>query len=200
MRNASLFLAAVVLASIVAGCGPINSLQALYTKDDKVFEEALLGIWQYKAPESDEDKNARWTFEKSGNNYSYNFCGTSIERKACLRAQARLVRLGGAIFVDFEGDTRDHDEASKNESMPFPIIPTHMIGRIWIEKDTVRIHMLEDGWINKHIKEGKFALAYTITDGETVLTAKTEELRKFAQDHADDEEAFSGSVELVRAK
>jgi hypothetical protein len=199
MKRTPLLLAAAALASILAGCGPINSLQPLYTKEDKVFEETLLGEWRPKSPENDEDKKARWTFEKSGNEYFYTLCMTTIEKKGCLRAQARLVRLGGALFVDFEGDTRD-DDASKITNMPFPIISTHMIGRIWIEKDAFRIRMFEDDWINKHIKEGKFALAYTTTDGGTVLTAKTEDLRKFAQDHADDEVAFSGSFELVRAK
>jgi hypothetical protein len=200
MKRTALLLVAAALASILAGCGPINSLQPLYTKEDKVFEGTLLGEWQPKSPENDEDKKARWTFEKSGNEYFYTFCMTTIEKKGCLRAQARLVRLGGAIFVDFEGDTRDDEEASKIESMPFPIISTHMIGRIWIEKDAVRIHMLEDSWVDKRIKEGKFALTYTTADGGTVLTAKTEDLRQFAQDRADDEEAFSGSFELVRAK
>jgi len=199
MKRTALLLVAAALASILAGCGPINSLQPLYTKEDKVFEETLLGEWQPKAPENDEDMKARWTFEKSGKEYFYTFCITTIEKKGCLRAQARLVRLGGGLFVDFEGDTRD-DDASKITSMPFPIISTHMIGRIWIEKDAIRIRMLEDDWVNKRIKEGKFALTHTTTDGGTVLTAKTEDLRKFAQDHADDEEAFSGSFELVRAK
>src|SRR5260370_7188859 len=110
MKRTALLLLTTALASILASCGPINSLQALYTKEDKAFEETLLGDWQPKAPENDEDKKARWTFEKSGNEYFYTFCMTTIEKKGCMRAQARLVRLGTPPFVTFEGEPINHNE------------------------------------------------------------------------------------------
>src|SRR5260370_8327892 len=101
MKRTALLLLTTALASILASCGPINSLQALYTKEDKAFEETLLGDWQPKAPENDEDKKARWTFENSGNEYFYTFSMPTIEKKDCMRAQARLVRSALSHFRAF---------------------------------------------------------------------------------------------------
>src|SRR5260370_34843804 len=94
MKRTALLLLATALASILASCGPINSPQALYTKEDKAFEEPLLGDWQPKAPENDEDKKARWTFETSGNEYFYTFCMMTIEEERGIRAQERLALCG----------------------------------------------------------------------------------------------------------
>ncbi len=200
MKKIAFLLILIAMSQILAACAPIDSLQALYTTDDKAFEESLLGKWQIKEAESDDDKKARWIFERSADEKSYSLCLTSIEKKGCLLAKARLVRLGGAFFVDFEGDTDDDRLASGNGFVPFPVVSTHMIGRIWIDKDVFRIHLLKDDWVKQQIKSGKFTLPYVDVDGRPILTAKTEELRKFAQEHMEDQEAFSQDWELVRVK
>src|SRR5207247_1799939 len=46
MRSPALFLAMVVLASIVAGCAPENSLFPIYTKEESLFNERLIGVWR----------------------------------------------------------------------------------------------------------------------------------------------------------
>jgi hypothetical protein len=185
---------------MLAGCAPMDSLQSLYTPDDKIFEEGLLGTWQPKAPESDEDKNSRWIFERSGDENSYAVSLTSVDKKGRLLAKARLVRLGNTLFVDFMGDMDDDRWSSGTGVAPYPVIPTHMIGRIWIDRDSFRIRLLDDQWVKKQIKSGKFALPYIEVEAEQILTAKTEELRKFALAYAEDQDAFSNNLEFIRAK
>ncbi len=46
MRSSALFLATVVWASIVAGCAPENSLFPIYTKEESLFNERLIGVWR----------------------------------------------------------------------------------------------------------------------------------------------------------
>ena len=46
MRSPALFLATVVLASIVAGCAPENSLFPICTKEESLFNERLIGVWR----------------------------------------------------------------------------------------------------------------------------------------------------------
>jgi hypothetical protein len=185
---------------MLAGCAPMDSLQPLYTPDDKIFEQGLLGTWQPKEPESNEDKNSRWIFQRSSDENSYAVSLTSVDKKGCLLAKARLVRLGNTLFVDFMGDM-DNDRWSSDAGVaPYPVVQTHMIGRIWIDKDSFRIRLLDDQWVKKQIKSGKFALPHIEVESEQILIAKTEELRKFAQAFAEDQEAFSDNWEFIRAK
>src|SRR5260370_10907054 len=46
MRRTAFFLVTVVLATIVAGCAPEDSLFPLYTKDESLFNERLIGAWR----------------------------------------------------------------------------------------------------------------------------------------------------------
>src|SRR5260370_34617850 len=46
MRRTAFFLVTVVLATIVAGCAPEDSLFPLYTKDESLFNERLIGVWR----------------------------------------------------------------------------------------------------------------------------------------------------------
>ena len=80
------------------------------------------------------------------------------------------------------------------------MISTHMMGRIWLTKDSLEIHFLKDDWVKAQVKAGAFPLANVDVEGSPILTAKTDDLRKFMQAHADDQEALSENYSLVRQK
>jgi hypothetical protein len=50
------------------------------------------------------------------------------------------------------------------------------------------------------VKAGTFSLAHLDADGGMILTAGTEDLRKFMQAHAEDKDALSENFELKRIK
>ena len=75
-----------------------------------------------------------------------------------------------------------------------------MLGRIWLEDNALRIHFLSDAWVKKQVKAGKFPLAHLDMNGGQLLTAGTDDLRKFMQAHADDNEALSENFECARVK
>jgi hypothetical protein len=75
-----------------------------------------------------------------------------------------------------------------------------MIGRIWLEQDTMQIHLLDDEWVKKQTEAGTFSLAHLNLDSDQILTAQTQDLRQFVQAHADDIEALSVIYKLIRAK
>lgn len=64
-----------LLAALLAGCVPVMSLHPLYTDEDVIFEEKLLGTWL-------DDSNDTWTFERiSEFHESYALTFTDYEGK-----------------------------------------------------------------------------------------------------------------------
>jgi hypothetical protein len=84
--------------------------------------------------------------------------------------------------------------------MPFPVMSVHVMGRVWLGKDRLEIHFLKDDWVKEHIKAGSFPLSQLGENGDVILTASTDELRKFMQEHAEDENALSENYKFVREK
>jgi len=195
---------AFLLASsvLLCGCAPVDSFFPLYKPEDKAFEPGLIGVWKLpdKDAKSKDDKDSRWTFRRSADQDFYDFKWGTVRAKGGFLSKARLVRLGSALFIDFEGDSENKGLNSKDTLMPFPAVSVHMMGRIWLEGDTLRIHFLKDDWVNTQIEAGSFPLAHVGTGGDVLLTASTDELRKFMQDHADDAEALSNNYSFQRTK
>jgi hypothetical protein len=189
----------IALALLLGGCGPANSLYALYDSDDAVSEDHLLGSWQPVVTDPhDLEKDERWIFAASKNHKFYAFRGGTIGEKGAYVAQARLVRLGNNLFIDFAGESEE--ETTKDSVIPFPMIATHMIGRVWLAKDTMQIHFLNEDWVKKQAEAGAFSLPHLNVDGSQIITAQTVDLRKFIEAHADDKEALSVNYDFVRAK
>jgi hypothetical protein len=76
------------------------------------------------------------------------------------------VRLGNNPFIDFEGDSQNLDDATKSGNViSYPSITTHMIRRIWLEKDTLLIRFLGDDGVKKQVKAGSLSLAHLDING-----------------------------------
>lgn len=198
MKNKFLFAMIVLGSSLMAGCVPVNSLFALYTSNDKLFDPNLIGEWKQTPETASDSENMRWVFLRQGDSNVYKTSLVALGKRGGFLAKGRLVPLGNAMFVDFEADADSIDDGET--AVPFPFIESHMIGRIWIEKDKVRIHFLNDDWVKKQLKDGQLTLAHAGPANDPVLNAPTPELRKFAVEHADDKEAFSENYELSRVK
>src|SRR6267142_1824262 len=103
---------------------------------------------------------------------------------AALLAAAVLL-LGGCspikCFADFEPGPAFPEGP---QDLPYPRIDAHAIARIWLDKDDLRIRFLDEKWALNQIHEGKFTLSHFEAPTALVVTARTEELRKFAAEHA----------------
>ncbi len=192
----------IALLLLLNGCAPVDSFFPLYLPEDSAFDNRLIGNWQPVVTDADSsEKDSRWFITKSKEEKFYDFKWGAVGAKGGFVAKVRLVQLASNLFIDFEGDDGAIDSAEKSDSIvPFPIISTHMLGRVWLEKDTLRIQFLSDDWVKKQVKAGTFSLAHVDQKGGSIVTAQTEELRKFMQAHADDTDALSEKYEFVRVK
>jgi hypothetical protein len=183
MQRLKWIAAHAVIAALLAGCSPVKSLFPLFTKDDAYFDGNLVGEWkatQDKNQSGDPDSasvNERWVFLKSKDSFSYDCSQIELGKKGSVQSTARLVRLGHDLFVDF-GPGPQYPEGASD--MSFPEVDAHVFARIWVA--------------------GKFQLPFVEAPGDFVLTANTQELRKFVEQHTADKDAFSDNYRLIRVK
>ena len=200
MFKTSSLVATLVLVSVLTSCAPQDSLFPLFTQQDKLFDKQLLGEWQIRT-QTDAEQNPGETpafviFSPGKYENSYDVKIPKFnEVGGTLHATAHLARLGAYLFIDLE--TPDTD---KFPDIPYPAIEGHVFGRLVLGGDTARIDFLNNDWVTKQVNAGKLGLAYVDGPSSTVLSADTAELRKFALEHAEDNEAFSESYILSRHK
>lgn len=68
------------------------------------------------------------------------------------------------------------------------------------QKDSLELPCLGDDGVKGRMKAGRFPLPHLGENGDLILPAGTEELRKFMQGHAEDKEALAEESKLVREK
>ena len=166
------------LALASAGCDePVKSVNPIYTEMDVVFEPRLLGTWA-----ENNNKDGGLVLLKKGED-AYRVL--TAEGGAF---DGRLVRLGAHLYLDvvWVGD-RDDDLS----------IPAHLIFRIELKGDTLRMAMLEAGRL-KGLAELGIVNPEHLARNSDVLTATTRELQELIALHGDDGSAFADFEEFRR--
>lgn len=203
MKRAMLTSMLTALALLFSSCVPVMSLLPYYTDSDKLFDGNLVGEWRVVPDRSqtDEgsasDENQRWIFQKTKDQTTYDAWQMELGKSVLGRSTATLVKLGDALFLDLgPGD----DASDGPHDLRYPTVDAHLIARVWIEKNEVKMRFLDVEWVLDQVHAGKFPLARVETPNGLILTASTEELRKFLSVHADDKEAFAVETHLVRVQ
>lgn len=179
-------IAALALALTLAGCVP--SLQPLYTEKDTVFDPALVGMWE-------KDKEL-WTLRAAaGGAYQLTVKPDSGPPASF---QAHLVQLDSSRFLDLYPD----EPETGNDFYQFHLIRAHSISRLVLDGDTLRVAMLQDGWLKTMLAEGKLQIAHEFVgpDRDLLLTAPTPQLQALVRRYAGDVKAFSDPAEYRRVK
>ncbi len=200
MKRYVFSVATIALVLLLAGCGPASTLFPLFVRGDAEFDERLLGDWrmQNDASFTHGAKSERMVFRKSADGKEYEVTLFDFDETGVnLALTAHIVRLGNFTFIDFGTPNLDK---RKFREVPFPIIEGHLFGRIYLEKSSARFELLNDEWVKEQAKAGMLSLPTVQTAYGLVISAPTEELRKFALEHAEDTQAFSDAYSLSRTK
>jgi hypothetical protein len=184
MKRIWMILIGLGAALIFTGCAP--SLHPFFTEENVVFNDALLGAWI-------NDSGEKCTFTRSGANH-YELLYVD---EAAARFDARLIELGGVTYLDLFPKIPDND----NGLYLAHLVPSHMLARVTIGKDSISIAMMDADWLKGLSDQNKFALAHErVDDGGIVLTASTRELQAFVLKHADGKEVFGDTDVFHRLK
>jgi hypothetical protein len=186
-------------------------LNPLFTGDDVVFDEKLLGTWLEDA----NDPGRFWEFarfEESSAEGLREILEGGFERIYRLNwtdgeghkgsFAACLVKLGERRFLDIFPDQFPSGE-SNPEKMKLPLtamffLRCHMFVRVDSLGDQLKVHAIDDDGFKKFVEAEPKAVTYATTEGGSVLTASSKELQAFVTKYVDDERLFTVDMTLTR--
>ncbi len=187
-----------LLAALLGGCVPVMSLHSLYTKENVVFEEKLLGTW-VDDPNSPE---TTWEFnriEEPKNAYRLVLSDKDGQKGSFV---AHLVKLENSLFLDvfpdeFPCDTEDPNKIDWLYNVFF-LVPVHTFIKIDSIGPQLKMRLTDDDKMEELLKEDPNAVKHMSIEDRFILTASTEELQAFVLKYADDSRVFPDEIVLNR--
>ncbi len=206
-------LAFYFLAILLAGCVPVVSLHPLFTKENLVFDEKLVGTWVKDV----NDPEVTWEFSRLDETAAVGLLEpwrdeiTKFYRLAITDEEnhkgsfaACLVKLGDRLFLDVFAD-RFPEGGQDAEKMQFAynaffFLPVHTFIRVDSLGEQLTIHVTDDDRFKEMIQAEPTAVRHEIIDDRPVLTASTKELQEFVAKFAGDERLFPNDLTLQRKR
>ena len=213
----------------MAGCVPVMSLHPLYTEQDVVFEEKLLGLWR-------DDRNgpeAIWKFKRpdeSKKEYELIFSDKEGQKGIF---EAHLVKLNERLFLDVYPKEYpcDLEDANKTEWYYNAVFLARLhtfikidcieslqeAGKCLLEGEQMdanslknlsadydsilKLRLTDDEEFKKLLEQDPNAIKHEkIENNGVILTASTSELQEFVLKYADGEKLFTDVKVLLRRK
>jgi hypothetical protein len=187
-----------VLAVLLGGCVPVLSLHPLYTDNDVVPENKLLGVWV----DDPNSPKTTWEFksiDEPKNAYKLIFSDEEGKKGSFV---ARVVKLKSRLFLDvYPSDLPS--EANDPNKMDWPynsffLIPAHTFLRIDSIEPQLKMWLMLQSKLKDLLKEEPDVVKHTSVGDRLILTASTKELQAFILKYAGDERVFTDEVKLVR--
>ena len=181
----------LVAAAWLGGCTCAGSLRPLESDETLAFTADLNGTW---VSEDKDSKDKEYFLIESAGGGAY--CVTKLAEDKKLKDvyDLSLVQAGGYTFFDVAfRETRDGQ--TSESAYDIGVLPIHLIGRIWVEGDTLRLGPLDYEWIKKMTSSGALKLPFVEHHQEDdhliLLTAESDKLVEFVRQYAEDPDAFS---------
>lgn len=177
----------IILGAVffIAACVP--SLNPLYTEQDLMFDDSLIGVW------IDKETGETWSFSKCGK-MEYTLHYTAEDgRKG--EFSARLVRLDDKMFLDM---VPVKPGFLQNDYYQSHFIATHTFAHIAQKGTTVQVSMLEPRCLKDLLAANPAAIKHETIGGELVLSSPPKETQKFLLANLSTSGAFSPPMELTR--
>lgn len=187
-----------LLAALLGGCLPVLSLHPLYTEENTVFEEKLLGTWL----EDPNKPEAAWKFKRIEEpNNAYNLLLSDEEsRKGSF--VVHLVKLDNSLFLDvfpdeFPCDTEDPNKTDWLYNVFF-LVPAHTFIKIEQIEPTLKMRLTVESKMEELFEQDPDVVKHVSIEDRFILTASTKQLQAFVLKYADDNRVFTDEVVLNR--
>jgi hypothetical protein len=165
---------------LLTGCGDLISVEAVGTRDNSVFDPALVGAWNagdaLVIVRAGEDKSYRIHWVSAD--------GTETETPRFVRMEGRLAQVGGQRIFDLSA-------APPGSAFS---IPCHVFLRVRPVKDGLKVQFMDSKWLREQVKSS--GLASFSWDGHPVLTGSPGTIESFLLKFGFDERALEDPIML----
>jgi hypothetical protein len=202
-----------LITILLGGCVPVMSLHPLFTEENLVFEEKLLGTWvdDPNSPKSTwEFKRVEDSAQKEGElnppkkpEKAYKLILLNNEDNTKGSFYAHLIKLEDRLFLDVYPSQLPCAQPDPNEDWllnTFFLIPSHSFVIIDSIEPRLKMRWTNQDELKKLLKEKPDAVKHELVEDGIILTASTEQLQPFVFKYADDERVFSEETILTRSK
>ncbi|MFA6468058.1 MAG: hypothetical protein WCW35_04110 [Bacteroidota bacterium] len=167
-------------ALLFLGC-PARSIHPLFTENESVSVPGLTGTWN-----SDDDS---YTFDQAAGN-RYRLLLRSRDENDSIVYSVSSGKLGAFWFLDSSPikSSNDHHYLS-----------VHVITRLELRGDTLRLASFEADWLKKQIETKLISIPHIVRDSEVILTATTEELQQLITAIGGNDDAFPNPSIYIRS-
>ena len=180
----------IALAVVLQGC-IVKSLHPFYATTDVVYKKDLINTWL------DQDGN-RWIISQVKEEpMAYEMTVAKDGKSAVFLTH--LFQLEGSLFLDFRPLASD---GSVNDLFEMHLLPSHSVAKVVkLNDEVVEIKWFNEEWLHKLFSQNRIKISHEVIvedysgkdeDKSYVLTASTEELRKFLIKYGNDDSAFEG--------
>ena len=172
-----------LITLMLGGCGVLPSLHPLYTDEDLIFEEKLIGKWL------EDEGNKICEFKVAGGE-SYKL--RVFDGKEG-RFEAHLVKLGDMLFLDLLPAELNLDESDFYE---WHFLPVHTF--LAVDQIDPNLQLRTMNPEPEPLKEDPNLLKCERVGDRLVLTAPPEELQQFVIEYANTEGVFGSETTFTR--
>jgi len=174
-----------LLAMSLSGCF-LQSLHPLYTDEEVVFEEKLIGKWS---------ENGDYILEfKKGEEKAYKMRVFDDKEG---RFEAHLVELKGMMFLDVYPDGETMEGVQGLYKMH--LLPVHTFLRVDQIEPKLQLRTLDYEKVSEMLKKDPNLLKHEVLEEDhIVLTAPTKRLQEFMVKYANAEGVFGDTTEFIR--
>ena len=175
-----------LLSVLLGGC--VLSLHPLYTEDDLIFEEKLLGNWGKNG------STETWQFERGNGDKSYEVLYTDENGKNG-SFDAGLGKLNNVMYLNMFPQEPD---LKQNDYYKFHILRAHSFLKIERIEPKLVMRVMNPDKMQKMLENDPNLIKHEVVEDRLILTASTEELQKFMKAHANVEDFFGEATEYKR--
>ena len=170
----------VFVAVLLTGCGDLPSVEGIATKENTVFDPALVGAWNAGDAviivQAGEDKTS----------YAIHWVGAEgTETPRFVRMEGTLVKLGEQRVLDLTAARQDAFS-----------IPCHVFLRIRPADGGLKVQFIDSKWIREQAR----SLPGFVQDGHPVLTAPAVQVEGFLRKFGFEERALDDPILLKALK
>jgi hypothetical protein len=179
------------ISSMLVFTGCVITVNPIYTEEDLIFNEKLIGVWNTNESNGSE----MWIFEKTNNPESKSYLLTHQKNNTAGTFAANLVKIGNQLFLDLY----PLENTSKNDFANAHIQKMHSFSKVSLKGNKLELQMLSPKWFDTLVSEKKLSLKhYRTADGQIVITDSTEELQAFLTKYSSSADAFEKPRELYK--